>query len=166
MCETVWNNYKVITWQPHSPLQVSIRDIFNTLGQESKEDPLWSSEFRAVAPNTAAGQTVVLLSDRLGQLKLSQLTQEPSDAVFLKLRSSRISDQDFGAVGFDAAVQPAVKAGGEGLIIEHVPQEDQVKARGLWTNHAVSEANRRLQAVQLIVHAGCNGCNCNTNRHI
>lgn len=81
-----------------------------------------------VAPNTAAGQTVVLLSDRLGQLKLSQLMQEPSDAVFLKLGSSRISDQDFGAVAFDAAVQPAVKAGGEGLIIEHVTQEDQVKA--------------------------------------
>lgn len=88
------------------------------------EDPLRSLEFRTVAPNAAAGQTVVLLSDRLGQLKLSQLMQEASDAVFLELGSSRIPDQDFGAVGFDAAVQPAVKAGGEGLVVEHVPQED------------------------------------------
>ena len=89
-----------------------------------------ASDFRTVAPNTAAGQSIVFFSDRFWQVKLSQLSQEPPDAVSLKLGSARISDQDLGAVGFDAAVQPAVKARGQGLVVEHVTQEDQVKA--LW----------------------------------
>lgn len=100
-----------------------------------------------VVPNTAAGQTIVFLSDWLRQFKLSQLTQEPSDVMFLKLSSPRISDKYVGAMSFDAAVQPAVKTSGEDLIVEYIPQEDQVKVFGLWTNHVVSYTNEWLQAV-------------------
>lgn len=127
---------------------------------------LSSPVFRMVIPNTAAGQTIVFLSDWLRQFKLSQLMQKPSYAMFLKLGSLRISDKYFGAMGFNAAVQPAVKAGGEDLVVEHITQEDQVKALRLWTNHVVSYTNEWLQAVQLAVHASRNSSNCNTNRHI
>lgn len=129
-------------------------------------DPLRSSEFRTVAPNTAAGQTVVLLSDGLGKLKLSEQTQKSSDAVLLKLGPPRVSDQDLGAVGFDAAVQPAVEACGEGLVVEHVTQQDQVEGLDRRTNHIVGETHGRLKTVQLRVHAGGDSCNCNSNRHI
>ena len=122
-------------------------------------DPLRFSQFRTVAPNTAAGQTVVLLSDGLGQLKLSERTQKSSDAVLLKLGPPRVSDQDLGAVGFDAVVQPAVEAGGEGLVVEHVTQQDQVEGLGRRTNHVVGETHRRLKAIQLRVHVGGDGCN-------
>lgn len=59
-----------------------------------------------------------------------------------------------------------MKVGGEFLIIEHVTQEDQIEGLYLRTNHVVSEKKGRLQAVQLTVHLGCNGCNCNTQNSI
>lgn len=149
-----------------SPIQAPSSEILIKCKTERTEDPLCSLQFRMVAPNTAACQTIVLLSNRLRQLIVGQLMQEPSDAMPLKLGSPGISDQDSAVVGFDAAVQPTVKAGGEGLVIEHVAQQDQVKALWIRTNHVVGQANRRVHTVQLTVHPGCSGCNCDTNRRI
>lgn len=77
-----------------------------------------------IGPDTAAGQTIIFLPDRRGQLKLRSLIQMPSDVVSLKLGPSRISNQDFSVVGFDAAIQPAMKCCGKDLVIEHVTQKD------------------------------------------
>lgn len=79
----------------------------------------------------AGYEAIVLLPDTFRQFKLGQMMQELPDAMSLKVGSPRIPDQNFGAAVFDTAVQPSVKAVGEGLIVEHVTQEDQVEAGGI-----------------------------------
>lgn len=123
-----------------------------------------SSHLRTVEPNPAAGQSIVLPFNILWQLILRQLLQQSSDTVSLELGSPRVSDQHLGAVGFDAVVQPAVKAGGEDFIVEHVAQEDQVESFDVRTNHVLGHTNGRVQAVQLRVHVCGNDCNCNTKQ--
>lgn len=57
-----------------------------------------------------------------------------------------------------------MKAGAEDFIIEHVAQEDQIKAIDLRTDHIFRHTNRWVQAVQLRVHVCDNGRNCNTEQ--
>lgn len=57
-----------------------------------------------VQPNSAAGQSVVLLFNRLGQLVPCQRAQQSTDVVALELGSPRVPDQDPGAVSSDTVV--------------------------------------------------------------
>lgn len=123
-------------------------------------------ELWMVEPNSAAGQSVVLLFNRLGQLILCQRAQQSLDVVALELGSPRVPDQDPGTVSSDTVVQPGVKAFGESFVIEHVAQEDQVEALDLGSDHVFRHTNRWFQAVQLRVHLCGNGCNCNTKHQI
>lgn len=63
-----------------------------------------SSAFWTVQPNSAASEAIVLLFDGHWQVILCQLLQELLDAVFLELGSARVSNQDFGAVGFNTEI--------------------------------------------------------------
>lgn len=92
-----------------------------------RSNPLLFSEFRTISPHTAAGQTIVFFSDALRELKLRQTLQDICGGEILKLRSPRIPDQNFGPLTSDAVVQPAVEAGSEGVVVEHVPQEDNLE---------------------------------------
>lgn len=122
------------------------------------------TELRMVPPNITGGQTVVLLSDTLRQLEPGQVTQGLSDVVPLKLSPPGISNQDLGAVGSDAAVQPALEAVGERLVVEHVTQQGQVEASGLRTDNVFGHRNRWLYLVQLRVYVGHDSCNWNTKK--
>lgn len=57
-----------------------------------------------VEPNSAAGQSIVLLLNRLGQLVLYQRAQQSTDVVALELGSPRVPDQDPGTVSSDTIV--------------------------------------------------------------
>lgn len=63
-----------------------------------------ASAFWTVQPNSAASEAIVLLFDGHWQFILCQLLQELLDAVFLELGSARVSNQDFGAVGFNTEI--------------------------------------------------------------
>lgn len=123
-----------------------------------------SSGFRTVRPDSAASEAIVFLSDRSWQLVLRLTLQVPPDAVLLELGSARVSNQDFGAVALDAQIQPAVKAGGKGLVVEHVAQQDQVKGFSLTADHVFREAHRRLNTVQFTVHLCGDSRDCNTKK--
>lgn len=61
-------------------------------------------ELWMVEPNSAAGQSVVLRFNRLGQLVLCQRVQQSMDVVALELGSPRVPDQDPGTVSSDTVV--------------------------------------------------------------
>lgn len=57
-----------------------------------------------------------------------------------------------------------MKAGGKGLVIEHVAQQDQVKGFSPAADDVFRETHRRLHTVQFTVHLCGNSSDCNTKR--